>query len=429
MEQKFEAIVVGAGPAGCACAYSLAQEGLQVLVVERGKFAGAKNMWGGVLPGSSLAELIPGFREDAPIERHVSRRRISFLSQESSVSLEFRPARYSHPPYNDYTVLRARFDRWFAHKVEQAGAIVATGLEAEELLRDGDQVVGIRAGGDEFAADVVIACDGVNSALAQKAGLRGKLSPSSVKQGVKEVIKLPRSTIEQRFNLTDEEGIAWEFVGACTRGMPGGGFIYTNKESISIGVIVELESLLQNQVNANDLIDDFKSHPVVRDVIKEGQMVEYSAHLLPSYGLSIMPHLYTGGCLVAGDAAGLVLGTGLILEGANFAIASGVAAAKTVKRAKQMGDFSKQSLSYYQSLLEDSFVIKDLKTFKQAPHFLKNHRIYATYPELICNIVDRIYTGDGTPRKRLWQLAREEMKGKLTLYQLIKDLIKGKGAI
>ena len=429
MEQKFDAIIVGAGPAGCACGYKLAQAGLQVLVVERGKFAGAKNMWGGAFYGPTLAELIPDFWQEAPIERYVACHRLSLLSDKDSLSIEFTTPGFGQPPYNGFTILRSKFDRWLAGKVQQAGAIVASGLAADDLLRDGNQVVGIKAGSDELPADVVIACDGVNSTLAQKAGLRGELKPNEVKQGVKEVITLPRETIEQRFNLTGGEGIAWTFVGSCTAGLPGGGFIYTNKDSLSVGLVVQLNALIEKQVRVNDLLEGFKKHPAVARLLEGGKLVEYSAHLIPVSGINMMPRLYTDGLLVAGDAAALVVGTGLILEGANFAVASGVAAAETVIKAKQEGDFSANSLAYYQELLEQSFVLKDLKTYKEAPYFLENPRIYTTYPELACSLAEKLFTSDGQPRKRAWQLLKETTKGEISLWQLARDLMRGRKSV
>ena len=325
--------------------------------------------------------------------------------------------------------MRSKFDQWFATKVGQAGAIVATGLQADDLLRDENRIAGIRAGGDKLPADVVIAGDGVNSILAQKAGLRGELKPQDIKQGVKEVIALPRETIEQRFNLSGDEGIAWEFVGACTRGLPGGGFIYTNKDSLSVGIVVQLNALAEKQVQANDLLEDFKGHPAVASLLEGGKLVEYSAHLIPVSGIKMMPRLYTDGFLVTGDAAALVLGTGLILEGANFAVASGVAAAETVIKAKQTGDFSAKSLAYYRELLEQSFVLKDLKTFVKAPHFMENHRIYTNYPEFACNLAEGLFASDGKPRKKAWQLLREAQRGKISLWQVARDFMQGKEAI
>ena len=423
MEEKFDAIVVGAGPAGCAAAYTLAKEGLEVLLVERGKFAGAKNLSGGVLFGPTLNDLFPNFWEDAPIERYVSRHVITLLSEESSLSIDFNSPGLNKPPYNGFTVLRAKFDQWFAKKVEQAGAIVATGLRADDLLWDNQRVVGIVAGGDELYAEVVIAADGVNSLLAEKAGLREKLSPADVNQGVKEIIKLPRETIEERFNLIGDSGVAIEFVGFCTKGVHGGGFLYTNKESLSLGVVTQLKALMENNLKSADLMEDFKAHPQVAGWIKGGTIVEYSTHLVPAAGLRMMPRLYGEGILVAGDAAALVLATGRALEGMNFALASGIAAAETIKKAKGEGDFSKKTLSHYEKLLKESFVLKDLKSFKRAPGFMDNQRIYSTYPDLVCSLMEKVFTVDGNPRKKVWQLAREEMKGKVSIWQLLRDSI------
>ncbi len=429
MKQRFDAIVVGAGPAGCACGYTLAKAGSEVLVVERGKFAGAKNMWGGVFYGPTLSELLPNFWEEAPLERHIVRHRFSLLTHDACLSAEFTTKKFRQPPYNGFTVLRSKFDRWFAAKVEQAGAIIAPGLQADDLLWEGNQIAGIKAGGDELPASVVIACDGVNSALAGKAGLRGELQTRDMKQGVKEVIQLPRELLEQHFNLVGDEGIAWEFIGYFTRGLPGGAFIYTNKESLSVGIVVQLSALVENQVGANDLLEEFKQHSAVADLLAQGKLVEYSAHLIPVSGMAMMPALHTDGFLVAGDAAALILGTGLTLEGANFAVASGIAAAETVIRAKEMGDFSQKSLSYYPELLGESFVLKDLETFRKAPHFLENPRIYSLYPELACDLAEKLFTNDGRPRKKTWELLRQAMDGRVSWWQIARDLMQVKGAL
>ncbi|MBL7119789.1 MAG: FAD-dependent oxidoreductase [Dehalococcoidia bacterium] len=427
MDERFDAIVVGAGPAGCAAAYSMAKEGLQVLLVERGKFAGAKNMTGGVLYGPVLNDLVPDFWKEAPVERHISRHVIAFLSERSSLSVDFNVT--GSDEHNGFSVLRSKFDRWFAHKVEQVGGIVATGLRVDDLLWDKQRVAGIVAGGDEIAGEVVIAADGVNSGLAKKAGLGVKLSPENVNQGVKEVIKMPREVIEERFNLADESGAAIHFLGFCTKGVHGGGFLYTNKESLSLGVVAQLKALAENNLKSVDLLEGFKAHPTVKELIKGGTTVEYSAHLVPAGGLKMMPRLYTDGLLVAGDAAALVLATGRALEGINFALASGMAAAETVKRAKEKGDYGKETLSKYEDLLADSFALRDLKNFRRAPHFLENQRIYSTYPDLVCSLAEKVFQVDGNPKERVWQLAREEMKGKVSIWQLIRDAMSARRAI
>ena len=429
MSQKFDVIIVGAGPAGCACGLHLAKAGLETLIVERGKFAGAKNMWGGAFYGPSLYELFPDFWEEAPVERYIAKHKYSLLTKDASFSVDFESQKFGNPPYNGFSVLRSKFDRWFASKAEQAGAVVAAGLEAEDLLWEGNAVSGIKAGGDELPANIVIACDGVNSILAEKAGLRGKIPPGDIKQGIKEVIQLPRQIIEHRFNLREEEGIAWEFIGSFSRGIPGGAFIYTNKDSLSVGIVVQLNKLVEQEIPANDLLEDFKQHPAVENLLADGQLVEYSAHLVPVGGKAMMPNLFTDGMLVAGDAAGLTLTTGLVLEGANFAMASGKAAAETAIRAKKAGDFSRRSLSFYPRLLEKNFVMKDLETFQRAPLLLENPRFYSQYPELVCELAEKIFSNDGKQRKKFWKMFRESQKGRISLWRMIRDLFRIKRAI
>jgi electron transfer flavoprotein-quinone oxidoreductase len=429
VSEKFDAIVVGAGPAGCACGYSLAKAGINTLMVERGKFPGAKNMWGGAFYGPVLHRLFPHFWEEAPVERFVFRRKFSLMTGESSLTTEFSSKKFAQVPYDGFTVLRSGFDRWFALKAEQAGAIVAAGLQADDLLRDGGRICGIKAGGDELPADAVIACDGVNSLLAEKAGLREKISPKDVKQGIKEVIELPGEVLEQRFNLKGDEGLAWEFIGTFSKGIPGGAFLYTNKESLSVGVVLQVNSLAEKHTRANDILDEFKRHPVVVPFLDGGNTVEYSAHLIPVSGKSMMPSLFTDGFLVAGDAAAFVLTTGLALEGANFSIASGIAAAETVIEAKRKKDFSAASLSRYKELLKRSFVLKDLETYSKAPHFLENPRIYSLYPELACEFAEKIFTHDGLPKEKIWKILKNSVKGKTSFLQILRDLKNGKRSL
>jgi len=426
---RFDAIVVGAGPAGCASALVMAKAGLKVLVFERGKYVGAKNMWGGAFFGPQINYLFPNFWEEAPVERLVTRHVISFLTGKGSVSVDFKSTDFGIPPYNGFILLRAKFDLWMAKQVEKAGAILATGLKVDDLLVEGEKVKGVKIGKEEFHSDVVILAEGANSLLTQKAGLRKEFSSEDIKQGVKEVIQLSRKTIEERFNLKGNEGVAMEFVGLCTRGLPGGGFLYTNKESLSLGVVAQLSDLIKNRVKTLDLLEEFKTHPEIGKLIEGGQTVEYSAHLIPVAGLGMIPRLYRDGLLVTGDAGALLLGTGLILEGANFAIASGMAAAETVKMAKEREDFSQRTLSHYQQILKESFVLQDLETFKKAPKFLKNARIYHLYPELIVEMAEKIFRNNGKPRKGTFRMVREVLKGRISIWQLFSDVMKARKAI
>lgn len=424
--EEFDAIVVGAGPAGCAAAYKMAVAGLNVLVLERGAYPGAKNMWGGAFFGPVMDELFPGFMEEAPVERLVSRHVISFLTEGESLSVDYKSkADHSH----GFIILRAKFDQWMAKKVEEAGVIIAGGLAADDLIMEGSAVKGVKAGDDEFRSNAVILADGVNSLLALKGGFRKEFTPHDVKQGVKEVIRLPREVIEERFNIRNGQGVVLECIGSCTRGLPGGGFLYTNRDSVSIGVVVQLSSVLSEKIKASDLIEDFKKHPAIHPLIEGGEMVEYSAHLIPVSGLKMMPKIYADGLLITGDAAAMVLGTGLILEGANFAIASGIAAAQTVIRARGTGDFSQGSLGHYESILKNTFVLKDMETFKKAPEFLENERIYKLYPRLACEVMGEIFKSDGRPRTNTWKVLSRVMKNKVSLFELISDAMKARTAI
>jgi electron transfer flavoprotein-quinone oxidoreductase len=427
--EKFDAIVVGAGPAGCTAAYTMAKTGIKVLVFERGKYAGAKNMWGGAFFGPLMHELFPNFWKEAPVERFINRHVISFLTPEDSLSLDFKTSRFASFPHNGFITLRAKFDRWLARKAEEAGALVVTSLEVDDLLFEGNKIKGVKVGKEEFPVDVVVVAEGANSLLAQKAGLRKEYSPRDMKQGVKEVIRLPRETIEARFNLQGEEGVAMEFVGACTRGLPGGGFLYTNRDSLSLGIVVQLEALLKSQIKASDLIEDFKNHPTIREWIQGGETLEYSAHLIPVSGLKMMPRLFTDGMLVTGDAAAFVLGTGFILEGANLAMASGIAAGETVIQAKEEKDFSAITLRRYEDLLKKRFVLKDLHTFRAAPNFLENERIYRAYPQWACETAWKIFRNDGKPRSKTFQIVKETMKSKLSFWNLVTDALKARKAL
>jgi len=271
--------------------------------------------------------------------------------------------------------------------------------------------------------------DGANSLLTEKAGFRKELSPSNISVAAKEVLALPSETIDQLFDLKDNEGLAHLFLGECTRGVEGGGFLYTNKSSLSIGVVTKLSALQRGKISIADLLEDFKTQPLIANKIKNATLKEYSGHLIPEGGFKALPKLYGNGILFTGDAAGFICSTGLTLEGMNFAITSGLAAARTVLRAKEKGDFSEGQLAHYQELLEKSFVLKDLRTFRRAPGFLSNPRLYELYPSLVCEIAGRIYRVNGEPRKNILSVVREETKGKISMGRLIKDVIQGVRAL
>ncbi|MEY4764226.1 MAG: hypothetical protein RI907_899, partial [Pseudomonadota bacterium] len=230
--KQFDAIVVGAGPSGNAAAYTMAKAGLKVLQIERGEYPGSKNVQGAILYADALERIIPDFRDDAPLERHIIEQRMWVLDDNSFVGSHFRSEDYNKPPYNRYTIIRAQFDKWFSSKVREAGALLICETTVQNLIMDGDKVVGVRCdreAGDVFA-DVVILADGVNSTLARKAGFHPEIQAKNVALAVKEILFMPEEVIQQRFNIGEEEGVVIEMMGSVTEGMVGTGFLYRSEE-------------------------------------------------------------------------------------------------------------------------------------------------------------------------------------------------------
>ena len=183
-EEKFDASIVGGGLAGCSAAIVLAKAGMEVLVIERGDYCGAKNMTGGRLYGHSLEKILPNFAEEAPIERIVKHEKISMMTADGSLDIGYNSAKLSAEPGNaSYTVLRGKFDQWMAEKAEEAGASIIPGILVDKLILEDGKVVGVEATGEEMYADVVILADGVNSLLAQQLGMKKELEPHQVAVG------------------------------------------------------------------------------------------------------------------------------------------------------------------------------------------------------------------------------------------------------
>jgi electron transfer flavoprotein-quinone oxidoreductase len=383
-EERFDAIVVGAGPAGVAAALTMARAGLEVVLLERGSYPGSKNVMGGILYRHQTEQLVPEFWKEAPLERHIAERRFWMLSGDSVTSLAYRTQRFAEEPYNSFSVLRAKFDRWFAEKAEEAGAFLLTDTVVEDVIRRDGKIAGVRTGRDDgdLYADVVIAADGVNSLLAKSAGLHGELASAGVALAVKEIIALPREKIEDRFALEGDEGTAIEVFGDSTAGMFGAGFIYTNQDTISLGTGAVLADFVRTGLTPYDVIDRFKANPMVRKLIDGGETKEYMAHLIPEGGYNHIPRLVTDGFLTVGDAAGFV--NAVHVEGSNMAMASGQMAAQTVIEAKERGDFSAAGLSAYERRVRDSFIVEDLRKYRGVPDFFEsNPELLELYPGLI----------------------------------------------
>jgi len=413
MAEDFDAVVVGAGPAGSAAALVLARAGRSVCLLERGPRPGAKNLFGGVIYGRVLDRLVPRWWEEAPIERVVTRRSTLLATPTQALSVDFRSERWGEPPYNGVTAYRPEFDAWLAAKAVEAGATLVCETTATSLLRAPrtGAVVGVatdRPEGD-LAARVVVACDGVNSFLARGLGLAPPPDPHHYTLGVKEVLALPADEIEARFGLEPGEGADVEILG-CTGEVPGGGFLYTNRETLSVGVVLQLPALARAGRRPERYLAELKAHPALAPLVRGAELVEYGAHLIPEAGVAMVPRLAADGFLVAGDAAGLCLAAGLWLEGVNFAIGSGAAAGEAAAEALAAGDVGARRLDAYRRRLEEGFVLRDLTRLRGAPALVLSERVQRHYPALACGFVESLFTVANPEPKQgvraLWREAR-----------------------
>ncbi len=405
----FDVIVVGAGPAGSVVSYLLAKKGHSVLTVERGKRPGAKNMFGGRLYSWSLEKVFPEFWKEAPVEREVTREVLGFLHGDRGIEIRLS----TRPESRSFTLLRAKFDQWLAERAEDAGAEVVPGFKVEgPLIRDG-RVVGVVAEGEEeMESEVVVAADGALSFMAERAGLRPKLSKDDFAVGAKEVIELPKEVIEDRFGLADGEGAAQLYVGDLTEGVVGGGFLYTNRESVSLGVVMRIGSLASKagEISTSmwEATERFKSHPMIRRYVEGGKLVEYSAHMIPETQFMRGVRLYTDGMVVVGDAAGFCVNYGVTVRGMDFAIESAIAAAEAVHGALERGDTSANSLGEYERILS-SGMLRELEAARRAVGLMEDERLYTSIPRMAVRTLEHLFLVNGRPKKSLYSFLRREM--------------------
>lgn len=414
MSEKFDAIVVGAGVAGLAAAYTMVKNGLKVIVIEKGQKPGSKNVMGGVLYRHMMDEIIPDFWKEAPLERPIVEQRFWMMDQGSVVQTGYRGMEWAKPPYNNFTVFRGKFDQWFAKKCIEAGALIINETVVKECIIESNKVIGVRTDrpdGDIYS-DVVILADGVNSLLAKSLGFHREWRRDEVALAVMEELKMSPDKIEDRFCLDKGMGATIEIFGDGTMGMVGTAFIYTNKEHISIGCGALLSQMCSKQIKPYELLERLKQHPMVKPLIEGGEPCEYYAHLIPEGGYKSIPKLVGDGVIVVGDAAQFV--NGIHREGSNLGMTSGRYAGETVVRAKKIGRFGISELSYYNDLINKSFIIKDLKKYKNTSRFMEeNPSLFNHYIPAANRAMSEIFTVDGISKT-------EKQKN------AVKHLIKGK---
>ena len=425
--QKPEVVIVGAGPAGVSCGYVLAKAGVDVFILERGQYPGAKNMFGGVFFSDQMSSLLPEFYNEAPIERFVAKRRLSLVVDNSEIALSLELEEFKRHPYNhSFIVKRSRFDKWFAGKAEEQGAVILNGVTVRDFVRDNGRIMGVASGpGDDNAllADVVICAEGANSLLAQKAGLRNRLSMRARVIAVKEVIGIPKAVIDERFGLAGRQGAAYEYFGEAVSGMLGNGFIYTNLDSLSVGIGVLVSELYgrEDPVSPNELLDRFKNHPCVSPLIKGGKTLEYSAHMIPADGYNNMPRLFADRLMLVGDAAGLVDNSVFHHQGVNLAMASGRMAAETILKNRKARRYDATALGLYARLLSDSFVLDNLKCSRDFLDIIRMHKeLLNDYPHALRDALTSFFEVSDLPRRVTKRNVLRELRGRIRLINVVR---------
>jgi len=416
-DDKFDAIVVGAGPAGSACAYVLAKAGKNVLLLERGDSPGSKNVSGGRLYTYALEMIEPGMYQRAPLQRKIVREQIMLLDQYAATTIDYFDPRFAEKVPQSYSVVRAKLDEWFASEVEAKGGTVASGILVDGLIEENDKIVGIRAGDEEMRSDVVVAADGINSMLGRKAGLFSDLEGHAVGVGIKETIELPDSAISARFAVKDDEGVARVAIG-CTDGISGGAFLYTNQGSISLGIVFNPAQAAKQGRHIQEILQDFKMHPAILALIEGGTTIEYGAHLVPEVGYRGIPErLYRDGMVVIGDAARFGINTGLIIRGMDLAMVSGLAAAQAILQAEAPGAVG----PLYVDKLEELMLLGEERAYQNFHQIFEIPHVFREVPKLANEAMQFLFTVDGKVPTPMVQGLMNVVKHNMSLGQILAD--------
>lgn len=362
--EKYDAIVIGAGPAGSTAAYYMSKNGLNVLLVERGTYPGSKTCGGTSIISEHTHKLFPNFWEELKWERVVNTQAYWWLTEDSLLSVEYKSLRLLSAPYNRFTVKRSNLYQWLSEKAVSVGTTLLLEHTVTKVLFNNQYACGIHVASPvkTFLSDLVILADGANSLLAEKEGLINTLSAKNLSLYVKETIALPASVIEERFGLSDTQGAIIGLIGYPTAGFNGTASIHTFKDSLNLNVGMSVSDYAKSRITPAELLCHTKKHPFIATLIDGGVSTEYGSAMIPEGGYYALPKMVHPGLLIIGDAAGLVNGT----HGINLAMWSGYFAAQAAIQSKQKRDFSKKQLSLYQTLLEESFVIQDLKANRNA---------------------------------------------------------------
>lgn len=420
--EKFDVIIVGGGPAGLSTAYHLAKRGFDILLLERGSEIGSKNVFGGRIYSKPFDRYFEGFRKEAPIERWVKEERLTFISKDNSTDISF--FHDEKMERESFTTFLSNLLKWMGSLVENYGGLIVTNTRVDSLIikSNGNGIVGVATNDEKIFADYVIIAEGSNGYLLEKHGLWHRPKPQNVAIGVKEVIKVGKKRIDTW--LGGDWGLAWLFVGDITGSFPGGAFLYTMKEYITIGVVVRLASVHDLNIDIKDIVEKFRLYDRIRNITKDGTLIEYQAKLVREKGYhDLMTKPYGDGYLVVGEAAGIILNTGFTIHGVDLAVENGKIAADIIEYAHKIGKNDAETLSKYKKSLWSSIVNQKMRKLRRLERLLDDEDVYNIFPNLICKLIRNIYNTSEivSPKEAI----SDALKG----YSLIKLLIKLVGVV
>ncbi|MBP7779442.1 MAG: electron transfer flavoprotein-ubiquinone oxidoreductase [Acidobacteria bacterium] len=369
-------LVVGAGPAGLSAALRLSQlqqqqggEPLAVAVIDKAREAGAHSLSGALLDPSTLAELIPDFAaKGAPLACEVTNDSVYLLGATNRYRLPLTPPPFTN--HGNYVISLSHFVKWLAQQVESAGTDLFMGFAGQSVLYEGERVVGIRTSdrgvgkdgaprgavepGSDIRAKVTIFADGVRGHLTKEltADLQlGSTYPAQFGIGLKELWDVPKDRLAP--------GTVIHTLGYPLRNEEfGGSWIYAMPEGrLSVGFVVGLD-YKDPLLDPHQVFQRFKTHPFIRGILQDGQLVRFGAKALPEGGWNTQPTLYADGALIVGDAANFV--NSMRLKGIHLAMRSGMLAAETAFEAVRRDDTTKSSLKAYKAAIDGSAVQREL---------------------------------------------------------------------
>jgi electron transfer flavoprotein-quinone oxidoreductase len=367
--EHYEAVVVGSGPGGAAAAATLASYGVETLVLERGVDAGSKNVSGGLIYAEESAPytidgIFDGFRDQAA-ERPITKYYIHNVAGSRVKTFDLTGLHEADTEWSD-SVLRRKMDSWLAERVHERTSEVGGGLLTEVrvngLLEENGEIVGVTCDElDPIRADLIVAADGVNSELARQAGLMDWDEPEEWFQGVKAVVDMPSEVVNDRFDIDDDEGVAHLFSGDLFDEARGGGFLYTNRDSLSLGTVFHLDSIVEGELESHQLLDALLTHPLLGQWLgDEYHEREYSAKLVPDSKKVALREPYRDNLVLVGDAAGQMQAQGPIIKGMNHAVTAGALAAEAFAESRARGSVDDAGKLYARKL-KDEGVMKKLR--------------------------------------------------------------------